>query len=61
MDRVFERAIEKQVAFVPGRYFYASQGMGQEAMRLNFTMINETTIDRSIQTLSEVIREEYAN
>jgi len=61
MDRVFERAIEKQVAFVPGRYFYASQGMGQETMRLNFTMINETTIDRSIQTLSEVIREEYAN
>ena len=61
MDRVFERAIEKQVAFVPGRYFYASQGMGQETMRLNFTMINETTINRSIQTLSEVIREEYAN
>ena len=61
MDRVFKRAIEKQVAFVPGRYFYASQGMGQETMRLNFTMINEATIDRSIQTLSEVIREEYAN
>ncbi len=61
MDRVFKRAIEKQVAFVPGRYFYASEGMGQETMRLNFTMINEATIDRSIQILSEVIREEYAN
>jgi 2-aminoadipate transaminase len=61
MDRVFRRAIEKKVAFVPGKFFYASPGMGQETMRLNFTMIDETTIDRSIQTLSEVIREEYAN
>jgi 2-aminoadipate transaminase len=61
MDRVFKRAIERQVAFVPGRYFYTSRGVGQETMRLNFTMIDEATIDRSIQTLSEVIREEYAN
>lgn len=61
MDRVFESAVEKKVAFVPGKYFYASPGMGQETMRLNFTMIDEATIDRSIHTLSGVIKKEYAN
>jgi len=58
MDRVFQRAVERKVAFVPGRYFYTSEGMGLETLRLNYTMIDEATIDRSIRTLSEVIADE---
>lgn len=61
MDRVFEKAVERQVAFVPGKYFYAAREMGQETMRLNFTMATETLLDRSVKILSEVIKEEYAN
>lgn len=61
VDRVFQRAVERKVAFVPGRYFYTSKGMGMETMRLNFTMINETAIDHSIQILSQVLKDEYAN
>lgn len=55
MEQLYWKAVEKKVAFVPGKYFYSSPGEGIETMRLNFTMTDEATIDRSIKTLSEVI------
>ena len=55
MEKLYWKAVEKKVAFVPGKYFYTQPGEGIETMRLNFTMIDENTIDRSIRILSEVI------
>ena len=56
MEKLYWRAVEKNVAFVPGKYFYSSPGEGIETMRLNFTMTDEETIDRSVRILAEVIR-----
>jgi len=55
MEKLYWKAVEKNVAFVPGKYFYSSPGEGIETMRLNFTMTDEKTIDRSIKTLADVI------
>ena len=56
MEKLYWKAVEKNVAFVPGKYFYSSPGEGIETMRLNFTMTDEETIDRSVRTLAEVIK-----
>ena len=58
MEKLYWKAVAKNVAFVPGKYFYSSPGEGIETMRLNFTMTDEETIDRSIKTLAEVIADE---
>jgi 2-aminoadipate transaminase len=56
MEKLYWKAVERKVAFVPGKYFYSSPGEGIETMRLNFTMADEVTIDRSVRILAEVIR-----
>jgi len=56
MEKLYWKAVEKKVAFVPGKYFYTDPGEGMETMRLNFTMADEKTIDWAIKTLSECIR-----
>lgn len=56
MEKLYWKAVEKNVAFVPGKYFYSTPGEGIETMRLNFTMADEETIDRSVRTLAEVIK-----
>jgi 2-aminoadipate transaminase len=58
MEKLYWKAVERKVAFVPGKYFYTAPGEGMETMRLNFTMADEVTIDRSIKTLAEVITDE---
>ena len=58
MEKLYWKAVERNVAFVPGKYFYSSPGEGIETMRLNFTMTDADTIDRSIKTLAEVIADE---
>ena len=55
MERVYWKAIERNVAYVPGKFFYTRKGEGIETLRLNYTMADETTIKKAIQTLSEVI------
>ena len=52
---VYWKAIERNVAYVPGKFFYTRKGEGIETLRLNYTMADETTIKKAIQTLSEVI------
>ena len=54
-DALYDRAIHNNVAFVPGKYFYADGISGRETMRLNFTMADEATIKRAIKTLAEVL------
>lgn len=58
METVYSRAVERNVAFVPGKYFFTSKGEGVETIRLNFTNTDEASIEKAIRILSEVIREE---
>ena len=58
MEAIYWKAVEKNVAFVPGKFFYTSPGEGLETMRLNYTMTDEATIDRSMAVLADVITEE---
>jgi len=58
METLYWKAVEKKVAYVPGKYFYTDPGAGTETMRLNCTMADEETIDRSIKILAEVIKSE---
>ena len=59
MEELYWKAVKRNVAFVPGKYFYTSQQEGIETMRLNYTMADEETIDNSIKVLSEVIKTGY--
>ena len=56
-EEIYWRAIERQTAFVPGKFFYAEPGAGNATMRLNYTMADEETIDRAVRTLADVISE----
>lgn len=55
--KLYWKAIEKNVAYVPGTYFYVKKGEAKNTMRLNFTNVNEKQIDKAIKILSEVIKE----
>jgi 2-aminoadipate transaminase len=54
-EQVYWRAVERQMAFVPGKFFFAEPGAGNSTMRLNYTMANEEKIDWAVRTLAEVI------
>jgi 2-aminoadipate transaminase len=58
METLYWKAVEKKVAYVPGKYFYTDPAEGNATMRLNYTMSDEVTIDRAVRTLSEVIEQE---
>ncbi len=51
------RAIEKGVAYVPGKSFFVSEDKGHNTMRLNFSYPPEEKIREGIRILSEVFRE----
>jgi 2-aminoadipate transaminase len=55
MVELYQQAVSRNVAFVPGTFFYAGRGQGLETMRLNFTMANEETLNKAIQVLAEVV------
>jgi 2-aminoadipate transaminase len=54
MAEVYNKAIARSVAFVPGQYFYVGSGQGRETLRLNFTMADEATLARAVTILAEV-------
>ncbi len=56
-EDIYWKAVENKVAFVPGKFFYLNDGEGLGTMRLNFTKINEATIENAIKTLGEVIHQ----
>ena len=56
-EALYWRAVEEKVAFVPGKYFYINPAEGLSTMRLNFTRVDEATIEGAIATLGRVIRE----
>jgi 2-aminoadipate transaminase len=51
------RALQEQVAFVPGRAAYVD-GRGGSEMRLNFSGVNEDEIREGIRRIGEVVREQ---
>lgn len=53
---IFEKAVDNSVAFVPGTHFYAD-GSGKNTMRLNFSMASLEQIDKGMNTLKQVIKE----
>jgi 2-aminoadipate transaminase len=54
---MLKRAVEKQVAYVPGSPFYPISG-GENTMRLNFSNATDENIVEGIRRLGEAIREE---
>jgi 2-aminoadipate transaminase len=59
-DKIYVKAIERNVAFIPGRYFFTDKNEGKETMRLNFTMADTEKIVRGIRILAEVIKGELS-
>ncbi len=53
---VFERAVEKKVVFVPGDPFYVGK-KGMNTLRLNFSCVDEETINIGIRLLGEVLKD----
>jgi 2-aminoadipate transaminase len=51
---LFDKAIARQVAFVPGTAFYVDNG-GFNAMRLNFTNSSESRIDEGMRRLASAL------
>jgi 2-aminoadipate transaminase len=58
METLYWKSVERNVAFVPGSYFFAHRGEGRETMRLNFTMADEKTLSRAVRILGETLHEE---
>ncbi|MFW5710939.1 MAG: PLP-dependent aminotransferase family protein [bacterium] len=54
--KLYDEAINNQVAFVPGRYFYTDEGAGSNTLRLNFTMADEQTIRAAIERLAQAMK-----
>ena len=50
---LFEEAVERKVAYVPGTHFYA-QGGHDNTLRLNYTMADEAEIEKGMQLLAEL-------
>ncbi len=53
---LFDKAVTRKVAFVPGAPFYADGG-GKNTMRLNFSNADPERIEEGIKRLGECIRE----
>ncbi len=56
-EKLFVKAIEKNVAFVPGSPFYCD-GSGKNTMRLNFSFMSVEKNIEGIKRLAEAIKEE---
>ncbi len=56
-SEVYWTAIERGVAYVPGKFFFTRQGEGLATMRLNFTNADSDKLDRAIKILSKVFKD----
>lgn len=54
-EKIYWKAIKNNVAFVPGKFFYAKQQDGLPTMRLNFTNVEEKRIEEGIKRLAKVL------
>lgn len=56
MIKLYYKAIENGVAFVPGKFFFTDENEGIETMRLNYTMADEATIWSAVEKIAHTIR-----
>jgi len=56
VEAYYKKAVERNVAYVPGKFFFTEPGAGLETMRLNFTMSSESVLTKAIATLAEVLK-----
>jgi 2-aminoadipate transaminase len=56
MKKLYYAAVEKNVAFVPGEFFYTTKNAGKNTLRLNFTNVDEKKIKEAITILSTVFK-----
>ena len=56
--KIFARALEKKVAYVPGVNFYPHEDGGHNAMRLNFSSAQPEQIVEGIRRLGVVLKDE---
>lgn len=54
---LFNKAIENKVAFVPGNPFYTGMPNDVNTLRLNFSCVDEVTIEKGIKRLGEAIND----
>lgn len=54
-EKLYYKAIERKAAFVPGKFFFTDPEEGWETMRLNFTMADEETLDKTVKKIAEII------
>jgi 2-aminoadipate transaminase len=59
-DKIFEKALEKNIAFVAGSSFYCNNS-GHNTMRINFSFSNKEEIETGVQRLSQVISDELTS
>jgi 2-aminoadipate transaminase len=57
MEKLYRRAAERNVVYVPGKFFFANPGEGLETMRLNYTMSDEATLRRAVEILADVMKQ----
>jgi 2-aminoadipate transaminase len=53
---LFDLAIKKNVAFVPGSPFYTEDGIGNNTLRLNFSNSDFEQIEEGIKRLAECLK-----
>jgi len=58
MEDIFFKAVERNVVYVPGKFFFTKKGEGIETLRLNYSNADEEKIEKAIKILSEVIKGE---
>lgn len=56
VDALFARAVEHNVAFVPGKHFFPDLS-GTNTLRLNYSMTDPATIEKGMQTLGGLVHE----
>ena len=56
-QEVFNRAVERKVAFVPGEPFFSVRGRGKNTFRLNFSAEPEARIREGIKRLGGLLKE----
>jgi 2-aminoadipate transaminase len=58
-ESVFEKGLERNVAFVPGHHFYVDDG-GRNTMRLSYSLLTPERIREGINRLGEVLEQELS-
>jgi 2-aminoadipate transaminase len=56
-DRLFKKALEKNVAFVAGSSFFCNNS-GHDTLRINFSFSNNQEIEEGVKRLAQVINDE---